>query len=1241
MVKFRRGNRKLKSIALAFLMVFVFALPKEPIQAATNIIKYDGGYDAENYPQKSLESVFTTDEITVDGIKDVAYDQSIPSVIENFRIVDTNYGYEDESAKPYGEVRTLWDGPVMYLYVTVYDNTPYRSIAKTSSTPEEIVIGPSKSTTGNIISTSSSSKAFSKICDSISIGVDLYNDKVVYETDTIGMFTITAANDMIYYKNSSIPSLSSVMGDPNHPNYQNRVKDYSATDLFDEEGNVIGYNVEVALQLEGLCLDNGTVLGLDIGINDIDHTEDPQKPVRVGQTFWSHSQDSLYADFDHERPNSIDWGNVTLTGWNGEDEFAYSSWRLSNAIRYLDSVSFQKGVWTADTQLELDSARSAAEELLANDQFDIATTNAVADRLENAIAGLRWADTRYPDPADLPVQFTLPNTYQFFQSSRKVTNLSDWEERRAEILELAQFYEYGYKPEPADSIQIKELKVLNTGDTYDVVYDWSAFGWGIITVPTQASCPMIMGSYTLTVGDRSADMDINMYLPTDEQLAAVGRTGQKIPVVLSFDGDNENFRNAGYAVAVVPQGSSGDIRSNDYAWGTRGGAFYTLFPYSRDGAEALNEVSSEMAAAWSCSSMIDVLNSFSISEAEGAVEAYNKLDLDKLAVTGFSINGKYAFVSAVFDERIDVCIPGAAGATGPSPWRYVYTGQEYDWTDTIFAPEDLSQAKQVAFGTETLANSYRHNRVREISLFSHFLTPGHYYEMEDGAYGYGTRLPFDQHDLVATLAPRAIIVLNTVNDCNDGCLSDCLGLEIAKSVYNSLGYSADDLVKFNLRKVFTTGDPHGNDSAQFMRTGEFLNEYFYGIKMSQATASYLNTDPFSLPVSNDKTASPYDYYYGGFNTITGGLDGVNGRDGWYYYSLPKTYEDVPIIINPGQPLEEVSVDEDDTPAGDASSSAGEAVVDISLADAELNVNGGKVQNEVTLSDELIKTINENSDSVINISLDMDAERLREVLSENTDISSYDILINAQGAEDISKINYSIGEDCVKELQEAGVDTKFKLNANKKSTLTIKSAQMKKVDGSLAIECNITSEADSLTINMSNTSQENILGTLNVDVTDINAIPGSRLYVYRINKETGKYEEIPNNRKKVSQKGMIPIIADTNENYIVVTDKIEEDVVKLVDKVSVSADKTLELKGTMQIKVDLPEELSLVKKYNKSGDPYGTEEAKVTYSVNKKSVATINSNGKLKAKKAGKVTVTVTVQLENGEKKVFTKKITVK
>jgi len=899
--------------------VMLASVPVASLQAANEsyIIPYTGNYDKASYPQQNANAAFTGDDIVVDGVLESAYSETSVYEIANQKFTGAYEYAEGEETR--GELRVLWDGPVMYLGVTVFD----KNVVNTTTTPA-----------GGM----GSNPALPENMDSIEFGIDLYNDKVGYETDTIGAFTIGADGNLYYFMNANIPSLGCVMADPNHPEFQNRIHSYASNLLYAEDGStVIGYVTELAIQLEGLDADNGTTLGVDVKINDINKVEvdveedspegtvttlenpeeeelieeepteeelteeeleaqdveeeqpqeeeQPREPVyefvNAGSVFWSHNQDSYYTSWSHERPNSVDWGNVTLVGREESDVFAYSDWRLTNAIRYLDSLAFPKGVYTSASQSNLDTARAAAEAILSSGVKDKAATDAAAQRLEDAIDGLRWADTRYPDPDELPNQMTLPNTYKFFGSDRVVMNEDDWKERREQILDMAQFYEYGYKPGAPDNVTIGRVRHYNIGDKRTVLL------WGFWPMEIEVTNPTDKIRLDITVGETMESMEFLIYHPTQQQLEAAGRTAGEVPILLSFDGSSDVYLNEGIAVVEVPAGSDGDSRSNEYAWGTRGGIFYKLYPYSRNGEGALREVSSEMAAAWSATRVIDALEAMKVSEVEAELSAVADVDPEKLAVSGFSINGKYAFVSAVFDERIDVCIPNAAGASGPSPWRYVYTGHEYDWSGTLFAPSDPSvSAKQISSGTEMMANSIRHNRVREIELFRQFLNPGNFYERMPGAYGFGTRLPYDQNDLVATLAPRAIVLENTVNDYNDGCEADSLGLQIAKSVYRNLGYDADELVKFNQRPAMP-GDPHGSDDAQKRRTAEYLNYYFFGEEMSEETGNWLSTDPFALPVSNGKTQNPYDYYYGGFNTITGGTGGVNGRDGWYYHTFEK------------------------------------------------------------------------------------------------------------------------------------------------------------------------------------------------------------------------------------------------------------------------------------------------------------------------------------------------------------------
>ncbi len=826
----------------------------------SHILTYTDPYDAQAYPPNQASAAFTQDKILLDGLRDDGYGIATSSSVSFAIPINKEY-----HAPASGVLTAVWNGPLLYLLVEVKDTTRARTPT------EEGPTGDNPAAPGQT--------------DSVTFAFDLYNDKVNFGTDTTGAFTVDANGKLHFFHSGMISSQSSVLADPEAPEYTGRLAGWAATET-DE-----GYNVEIGLHLEELGDLQEYHMGLEVVLNDAHIPSEaesilpepsgdpfapaPKLPSTVdGRVFWSHQMQELYAVIDESNPNGLDWGVLTLTGWDGTAPFAYSDWRITNTLRYIDSLAFAKGVYTEATQRRLDEAVARAQELLDNSEKDKAQTDTAADELLAALKGLRWADERYPDPFDLPEVFTLPDPYRFFLSERRVETVSDWAERRLEILDLAQFYEYGYKPDAPESLSVEAISHFEPGEVRSVLF------WGFWPMDVPVTCPTDIVTVRITDHGVSATLDFTVYLPTQVQLLSAGVSG-KSPVVLSYDGDNETYRNAGFAVVEVPSGSGGDGRTNEYAWGVRTGAFYELYPYSRNGKEALKEVSSEMAAAWSASRVLDALAIIADSSLPYADEIAAGTDADRAAVSGFSINGKYAFVAAVFDERIDVCIPGAAGATGPSPWRYVYTGHVYDWTNTLFAPGEGVQAPalQVSWGTETLGNSVRHNRVRETEVFRKFLTPGNFYQRLPGAWGYAARLPFDQNDLVSTLAPRAIVLVNTVNDYNDGCEADALGLEAAKSVYRNLGYDADELVKFNYRSV-QDGDPHGTDTLQTKRTAEYLRHYFFGTQLTDDVAHWLNTDPFLLPVSEG--ASPFETYYGGFNTITGGHA---SEDGWYFTKL--------------------------------------------------------------------------------------------------------------------------------------------------------------------------------------------------------------------------------------------------------------------------------------------------------------------------------------------------------------------
>jgi hypothetical protein len=795
-------------------------------------------------PRAQVKASFSTKSIMVDGVKESAWDNATPyPVINKFNASMTA---DAPAATARGTLRLLWDGPVLYILAEVAGDTTKSD----TETPNW------------------NSGSYSPNTDGLFVYMDVFNDRWGIETDTQGVFFLSAnpaLTSAASFSNGGIPSLGSFFN-TNNQDYSTRLKEFKSSGYRD--GNGVNYTYEMALQIEGWGdewnreLNNGTQIGLEIGIFD------------QGNSFAYLSKSQYFAGREgnanmpnSERVRNRDWGVVTLSGWNGVTPFADSGWRADEVIRFWNSKSNPGGsgdgtaagnsgdgseVWTAKSKARMIAAKNAYQALKDSPHAPLARKKAAVIKVCQAFAGLRWADTRYPDPRDLPALHTLPNIWQFFNRANgtkgMVTNKKEWAERKQEILELAQFYEYGYKP---------KLGVDYTIAITDNSYNGSGNpGVGARVTPTNR----------LFADGVYQDVAIAVTLPSNIP------EGQKAPI--SFGG---NWTANGIASVAFPNWAW-DVRTDVGAWGNpnRAGVFYKLFPYARNGTSTDSSIL--IANATAVSIYLDILQLAAAQNPQLAA----KIDPARAITKGFSIGGKNAFVAAVFDERVKVVVSGGAGATGPANWRYNAQGQAYDFSDTIFY--SVGAECILAHGTEGPGNSYRHNRVRETELFRHFMPYGHMYKHEEGSYAYGgySRLPFDQALLVATLAPdRAIIIDTNLNDYNDGAMTDNMSLQIAKSVYSALGVNGDSFVKFNNGNYVSKGDPHG--AAPAVVEGKYLGDFLFGTQtLTGAESDRLNTDPYALKVSNNKTQSPYDYYWGGYNTITGGHGGITGRDGWYY-----------------------------------------------------------------------------------------------------------------------------------------------------------------------------------------------------------------------------------------------------------------------------------------------------------------------------------------------------------------------
>jgi len=195
------------------------------------------------------------------------------------------------------------------------------------------------------------------------------------------------------------------------------------------------------------------------------------------------------------------------------------------------------------------------------------------------------------------------------------------------------------------------------------------------------------------------------------------------------------------------------VASDSYA---RTGAFFTLYPYS----QAKNDVGVLMAWAWGAGKVLDVLKQ----------NAYPEIDPNQAIITGFSRWGKAALVTGAFDNRFAIVNPHCSGAGGMASFRYSFAGKQYSW-GTAGASE----------GIGNLQGS----------------TEGHWFSSVFGGFKDVNTLPFDQHELAALCAPRALLITGGYSDWwtnPEGMYVSYVG---ASKVYDFLG--ASDKIGFAFR----------------------------------------------------------------------------------------------------------------------------------------------------------------------------------------------------------------------------------------------------------------------------------------------------------------------------------------------------------------------------------------------------------------------------------------------------------
>lgn len=152
-------------------------------------------------------------------------------------------------------------------------------------------------------------------------------------------------------------------------------------------------------------------------------------------------------------------------------------------------------------------------------------------------------------------------------------------------------------------------------------------------------------------------------------------------------------------------------------------------------------------------------------------------------------------------------------------------------------------------------------------------------------------------------------------------------------------------------------------------------------------------------------------------------------------------------------------------------------------------------------------------------------------------------------------------------------------------------------------------------------------TVQVNAADIKA--GAKLAVMKKDEKTGELVLVNKKSYKVTKDGSVSLTFKDRGVYVLKTQAEVKAAAKQIAKTIAPA------KSTVNIGVKKTTVFQWSKKLNMENV------AKITYKSSKKSVVSVNKNGKITGKKKGTGKVTVTVTLKDGTKKIVTIKVTVK
>jgi hypothetical protein len=369
----------------------------------------------------------------------------------------------------------------------------------------------------------------------------------------------------------------------------------------------------------------------------------------------------------------------------------------------------------------------------------------ISSCLTAATARVRAADkTAMAAVKDLPIRAAMPDPLAG-DDGQRITAPQQWKNRREQMKQILEYYALGNRPAPPGNVAGQELQskqLLDGKVNYRLVH--LAFG------PKQSlgfDVALFIPSETKTVKAPFPTIVQPSFFPTP----GAAPTGPQPPSA-------SNVAQGGTAPRAgrvrAPFNFTLDDAAQQYAEPLGRGYAIATFNYQQAGADRPDFRKTGFFPAYPDCDWGDLAAwSWAMSRCVDYLETQPFADKTKFIALGHSRLGKTALVAGAFDERFALTAPAGSGCGGTGAYRFNGKGRG---------------------GKEGLEDATRN--------FPQWFGP----RLHEFA-GQVEKLPFDQHWLIALIAPRLFIAADGLDDSATNSKALAQAYSAARPVYEFLG----------------------------------------------------------------------------------------------------------------------------------------------------------------------------------------------------------------------------------------------------------------------------------------------------------------------------------------------------------------------------------------------------------------------------------------------------------------------